>query len=282
MLSSCSPKVSTHIVKSQPALNYKEKVIVLQLNESPPENAALIGGVKVGDSGFTTNCGYEVIMGKAKMEARKLGGNVLKITDHSPPNLFGSSCHQIKAKIYKVQDLAAFQKKKGSNNKLMDTDYALFYIYRPSGSGFLVSYDMYLGDSLIWRAKNNSKAKLRIYKDGLNKLWASTETKTEVPIDVQMGGVYYIRCGIKMGAFVGRPSIQIVDRTVGRAEFMAVKNDAEVKDLIVRKNGKKIRCEITSEDADKVYFTFEQNGNEIDTHLRKEQIEEIEYGNENM
>jgi hypothetical protein len=40
-----------------------------------------------------------------------------------------------------------------------------------------------------------------------------------VPIDVVFGKSYYLRCGIKMGALVGRPTLELVDYQTGKAEF---------------------------------------------------------------
>ena len=87
----------------------------------------------------------------------------------------------------------------------------------------MVGYDLHLGDSTICRVKNNFKTTLYIKKDGLNTLWAKTETKSEVPIDVKMGKTYYLRCGITMGAFVGRPKLELIDSRTGKAEFQSFK-----------------------------------------------------------
>ncbi len=64
-----------------------------------PEDADKIGNIKVGDSGFSTNCGFDKVMEDAKIEARKIGGNILFITRHKTPDLW-SSCHRISADIY--------------------------------------------------------------------------------------------------------------------------------------------------------------------------------------
>lgn len=71
--------------------------------------------------------------------------------------------------------------------------------------------------------KNNYKTTLHVKKDGLNTLWAKTEAKFEVPINVKTGKTYYVRCGITMGAFVGRPKIELIDSKTGKAEFESIK-----------------------------------------------------------
>ena len=71
--------------------------------------------------------------------------------------------------------------------------------------------------------KNNFKTTIHIKKDVLNSLWAKTEAKSEVPIDVKMGKTYYLRCGINVGVFVGHPKIELVDPKTGKSEFESFK-----------------------------------------------------------
>lgn len=276
VISSCNPKISTSISKSYPALDYKKEVMVIGITESVPENSEVIGQVKIGDTGFSTKCSYEIVIDKAKLEARKAGGNAIKLIEHKPPSAMGSSCHRITADILKVEyieNLVLEEKK----DELLDIDHAIFYVYRPSASGFLVSYDLHLGDTTICRVKNNYRTKIKIYKDGLNSIWAKTESKAEIPINVKIGKEYYVRCGISMGAFVGRPSIELVDKSIGENEYHSIKSEIDSKDVIIRTNGEHIACEVIKEDEKTVYFTMTRNGNTIKTQLDKNQIEKIEY-----
>lgn len=216
--SSCSPKISTSLSKSYPALDYKLDVAVIGLDQAEPAGSEVLGEVRIGDTGFTTNCGYEVVIEKAKLEARKAGGNAIKIIDHQLPSVMGSSCHRITAKILKVADIGQFTEKE-EEPFLRDADYAVINVYRYSGVGPLISYDIYLGDSVICRVKNNYKTSVKVKKDGLNTLWAKTESKSEVPVDIKIGHQYYLRCSIVMGAFVGRPKLDLVDWKTGKTEF---------------------------------------------------------------
>lgn len=220
--SSCNPKISTSISKSYPALDYKQEVVVFGLDQPEPDNAEVLGQVKIGDAGLSTNCGYDIVMDKAKLEARKAGGNAIKIIEHKPPTAMGSECHRITARILKVENIENYTPK-AEEEVLLNVDYAILNVYRYSGTGALVSYDLYLGDSVICRVKNNFKTTLHIEKDGLNSLWARTEAKSEVPIDIKMGKTYYLRCEITMGAFVGRPKLELIDSKTGKAEFESFK-----------------------------------------------------------
>ena len=103
---------------------------------------------------------------------------------------------------------------------LLQDDCALLHIYR-SGSmmGAAIGYDLYLGNEMIFRVKNKSKTTIEVTREGRYILSAKTETRTEVPIDIQFGHEYYVRCGLKMGALVGRPDIEIVGSRTVKPEF---------------------------------------------------------------
>lgn len=225
-LVACSPKVTTKLAKTYPALDYKEEVTVIGITEETPQTATEIGTVKIGDTGFSTNCGWDVVIEKAKMEARKSGGNVLKIIEHTPPSMMGSSCDRITAKILKVENLEELKKLNENKTAIVDStwNYAKLFVYRPGGAGALVGYDLYLGDSVICRVKNNSKQEIKITKKGMNTIWAKTEAKTEVPIDIEYGREYYLRCTIGIGVMVGRPQLQLVDRMQGKSEYDKIKS----------------------------------------------------------
>ena len=277
ILSSCAPKISTTISKNYSALDYREEVKVLGLQDPVPTNSEELGIVKIGDTGFSTNCGWEVVIDKAKMEARKVGGNAIKITDHIPPSVMGSSCHRITAKILKVENFDNIPAVATLDSTLLNADYALLHVYRHSGVGALVSYDLHLGDTVICRVSNKWKKTIKIKRDGLNTLWAKTETKEELPINIKFGNEYYIRCSVTMGAFVGRPKLELVDNQTGKAEYQSIKlNKSDKRDLIILNDGREIECIINSEDSDNVYFTIFKNDKEIKTQMNKTQIKSIQ------
>ena len=110
-----------------------------------------------------------------------------------------------------------------SSEYQLSGDCALLHIYRPgSMKGMAISYDVYLGDDVIYRAKNKSKTTLRITGEGQIMLWAKTETRAELPVDIRLGNEYYIQCGIGFGALVGRPRLEIVDNKKGKDEFSKI------------------------------------------------------------
>ncbi len=209
------------MTKEYPALDAKQAFLVIGIDETPPDDAEILGTVKIGDNGLSVNCTYEAAIEYAKIEARSVGGNAIKITEHKTPAAFGSSCHRISANILKIANI---DKHIALEEEVLENaDYAVLNVYRYSGPGALVGFDLYLGDSVICRVKNNFKTTLYIKKDGLNTLWAKTEVKSEVPIDVKMGKTYYLRCGIVMGAFVGRPKLELIDFRAGKPAFESFK-----------------------------------------------------------
>ena len=223
ILSSCGPKVTTKLNSKLAPLDYREQVVVYGMNQALPENSEEIGEVHVGDSGFSAICDFNTVLNKATEEARKAGGNAIKIYRHVPPN-FASTCHRISVKILKIEKVEDYFVEEDSwrkNNP--DLDYALLHIYRFGGMGALIGYDLYLGDSLLCRVKHNWKETIQITKAGSNSLWAKTETKEEIPINIELGKEYYVRCGIGTGILVGRPTITLVDEKSGKYEFESIK-----------------------------------------------------------
>lgn len=278
LLGSCSPKITTQIQSNYPPLDYKEDVVIYKLEDPVPTQAEELGIIKIGDTGFSTNCNYTVVIEAAKLEARKAGGNAIQIVQHQLPD-FASSCHRILAKVLRVKDFSSLPQKMKSVNLPDSADYALLHIYRASGVGALVGYDLYLGDSVICRVKSNWKKTIRIKKDGLNSLWARTEVKEEIPVNIKMGEEYYVRCGITMGAFVGRPSIQLVNNEIGSAEYRSIKlNKNEMSDKLYLNDGREIECRILKEDDTNIQFTTYRNDKIIETHISKDLVKEIQKG----
>ncbi|MDR2084416.1 MAG: DUF2846 domain-containing protein [Bacteroidales bacterium] len=222
IISSCSPKVSTSISKTYDKLNSTEPIVVFGVDDAAPSNAEILGNLKIGESGLTVNCEFESVLALATDEARKIGGNAIKLTEHNTPSALGSSCHRIKADILRIDNIETFISTESSKDTSISDEYAVLHIYRQGGAGALVGYDLYLGDNVICRVKNKWRETIIIREEGRNTLWARTEAKAELPINIQFGKEYYIRCSITMGAFVGHPKIELVDSSVGKLEIKSI------------------------------------------------------------
>ena len=126
---------------------------------------------------------------------------------------------------YGIKKLANAQAQASDSiNRTLISDtakYALLYIYRPNVyQGAIIGYKIHLGkDSIICRAKNNSKYIVKLYEEGPTDIWGATESRSTVSPDIKFGHTYFIRCAIKMGAFVGEPSLTLMDTYKGLSEF---------------------------------------------------------------
>ncbi len=244
VLTGCNPKVTTQIVKSLPETDKYQGVEVIELNQEVPKNVEIIGRVKVGDTGFTmtSNCTYYAVVEKAKEEARKMGGNMIKITEHKLPGM--STCHSITALVLHMgnTDTQLFLSENPKEimtkpSTTRDTNYAILNIYRfnERGGVFSPSYNLNLGDSVICRVKRDYKKTVKIKSSGSTTLWAQTETKSEIPITLEQGKTYYVRCGTRGGIQVGRPTIELVDNETGKYQFesFTAKNNEDTLQMTI-------------------------------------------------
>jgi hypothetical protein len=102
---------------------------------------------------------------------------------------------------------------------------ATLYIYRPgSFIGAVISYELYKGDQVICRIRNNSRCQIEIEEEGLIELWAKTEKKKTIHIYIVPGQSYYLKCGTAVGVFVGRPEMTIISAEQGESEFAKIKD----------------------------------------------------------
>lgn len=224
----CSPKAASSVTdNSSPPLNEDAAVLVLDINKALPDGCRKIGNLKADAGG--AECHYSTVIANAKDQARKMGGNIVKITRYWEPGI-GNPCYRIKADVFfsanADQLVAADQATKDSLHRAKfgdHPDYAILYAYRPSGVGPLIGYNLHLEDSVICRMKNNSKYEIRLYKEGPTTLWARTETKASIPLTVKFGEEYYLKCTLQMGAFVGEPRLGLIAKGPGEATYESIK-----------------------------------------------------------
>ena len=231
LLYSCSPKIKSNLVNSNyPPLDHNVKITILGKNETIPDNSEFIGDLKIGDAGFTTNCGYDVVIANAKLAAKRNGANFIVITQIKEPD-FASTCYRLKAKMYRNFDigtLSDFIRMRELRNKSRlpsDSDYAVIYFYRPSSFvGSAIGYKIRLDDeTMIGKVRNGEKFEFKTKDFGKHVFWGKTETQESVVIDIKKGQEYFVRCGIKMGAAVGRPEMNLVENYMGISEYDEMK-----------------------------------------------------------
>ena len=95
-----SPKITSNFINPQPKLSIDEKVALLDIEHDLPNNIMKVGNLRFQDSGFSTDCSFNSLMNKARIEARKNGANIVKVVDKKTPDLW-SSCYRLKIELYK-------------------------------------------------------------------------------------------------------------------------------------------------------------------------------------
>lgn len=112
MIFACSPKIKSNFTNTDyDELTDKTEIIVLRTLESLPQDSEPIGDIKIGDSGFFTDCIYATVMKNTKELARKSGANIIKLTETREPDL-ASTWYRIKAKLFRnldAENLAALR-----------------------------------------------------------------------------------------------------------------------------------------------------------------------------
>jgi len=97
---SCSTSKQVSVLKHMTPTTGEVKV--LGVGQTIPENAELLGSIKIGDSGFTTKCSYSEVITDATNQAKSMGGNYILIIKHKEPD-FWSTCHRLTCEVYLVK-----------------------------------------------------------------------------------------------------------------------------------------------------------------------------------
>ena len=101
LILSCSPKLKSNIVKSFPPLSENELIVILDFADDQLIVGETIGIIEAKDGVLAVNCSYYENLLNLKNMARNVGANLIKITHYKTPDKW-STCHRLKAKIFKV------------------------------------------------------------------------------------------------------------------------------------------------------------------------------------
>jgi S1-C subfamily serine protease len=111
LLSSCALTVRTTTTTNYKPNTSNAPIIVYGLNDRTPNQTQRIGTIKIGDSGFSVNCGWDQVLQKAKSECKKIGGNAIKLEYVKEPD-FSSTCYRINAAALIVPEQKFIDKSK--------------------------------------------------------------------------------------------------------------------------------------------------------------------------
>lgn len=137
---SCSSNIKTNTFnKKYTALKYNEPVYILKLNEKNPTQNSPIGNLTIGTPKATFDCGYNKVINDARANARKIGANIIHLTEVKKPSKssFGNLCYRIKANFYQdfdsktLNDLDKIILARNKSRLPKDADYAMVYFYKP-------------------------------------------------------------------------------------------------------------------------------------------------------
>jgi len=97
LISACAASVHfTPAADARAPKSPDSKIQVFGKDDSVKVRHTVLGLISIDDTGFTTDCAYDVVLAKAVQEARTVGADAIKIVQHERPDLW-SSCHRIKA-----------------------------------------------------------------------------------------------------------------------------------------------------------------------------------------
>jgi len=105
----------------------------------------------------------------------------------------------------------------------MPEEKSLIYVYRPSGFiGGCVHYDVYAGQEKICNLVQGGYCQY-FGAPGEIEIWGETESKGTLTVDSKVGQITYVKAGVGMGFFVGRPNFTVVDTVLGGTEIKECK-----------------------------------------------------------
>lgn len=100
LLSACGP--STYVRKDHTFDSLPPTCcpLLLGIDDAVPADVLLVGEVRYGENGFSTDCSYAENMERVRQQACGLGADVVQITAQNFPN-FVSTCYRVRASLYR-------------------------------------------------------------------------------------------------------------------------------------------------------------------------------------
>lgn len=108
-LSSCTPRITTSLIKHEKPLSGNTKIIVFDKNDTLPASSEKLGNIRVNDNMSTDEFDYNSVIELAKLEAGKAGGNAIRIIKHQLPSLLNNG-HEVYADILKTDTSMVHQR----------------------------------------------------------------------------------------------------------------------------------------------------------------------------
>jgi len=237
---SCSPTTYKQISKTYPA-NNSDTITVYEYGQRLKNKYEVLGTIKLENSEFSKLGNYAKVVKYAKDEARKIGGNAIKIIEHTGPQseMIGlgvafTTTHDIVFKILKVSKSEPISI---NVTPRLNPNYTQIYFYEQK-SGYAAygkrtnliqvvssvlndGYKIILDDSILVNIEKDwKKSVVRINKTGNHIIKAKIKDGIfKIPIYIQNGMEIYIRLRYSIS---GRRIFEIVDNEVGEFEYSLI------------------------------------------------------------
>lgn len=217
--------------KTKPPLSFNniDKVIVLFETDS-----LLSGSEFLGTLSSKPNQPENYIINNAKVQALKMGGNVLKINNLRRSEWDGHL--KTEMSVYFYPDINYYnsyvQQQKDSIKRLTfgnNPDYAILYVFPSLEGSPALPMTIRMSNTELCQVTGKKIFQIKLYKEGQFTLRASTQSsETSAPFNVEFGNEYYLRFGmdVKMtGAYVllvvwRIPVLVLMDNVQGKGEYI--------------------------------------------------------------
>ena len=219
ILTSCSPKITSNITSERNIeLDENATIHVYEVDDQIPSNSKLIGNIKIGDTGLSTNCKYDKVIKEAKNEAKKANANIIKITELKTPDLL-SSCYRIKADLYFAENVPISRALPDGSN------YALIHFYRPNNFfGSAIKFKILDSNGArVIGLKNNSRYSYKTTSYGKQIFWAPKVGKQSIVISIKEGQEYFVNCKMVQTFTGSDKTMKLVRFNKGELEMKATK-----------------------------------------------------------
>lgn len=238
-ISACSPIISTQIKKSYPP-NPNDSITVYELGQNIDYKYEDLGTFKIENGDMTKLSKYNKIIDFAKNEAKKIGGNAIKILEHIKPQtemvglgVVFTTSHNVVFKVIKVSEVKNIAESQLKDSTILNKDAHLYFYEQKNAfagnfnkpnliESMAISmgygYQILLDDSLIVKLEKKwKKSVIQTHKFGNQTLTAKIKQgKFNIPINIEKGKDYYIRFKYSIS---GRRTFEIVDSELGEFEF---------------------------------------------------------------
>ena len=101
-------------------------------------------------------------------------------------------------------------------------DYAIIYFYRPGGF-VQTNYKVHLGDDVVYHSKNNTKASVKVEKAGTYEIWAKTDKRESLTLNLEPGKEYFVKTTLHFGVALWHPTLELIAPEVGKNEWNNIK-----------------------------------------------------------